>query len=211
MTDHQTYDSLLALAQGSADWAAAEEAFGHLAYCTECSDRLRAVREVRSDFQAAWGEFVAWDAGADLVSGVARFGRLRAWLDPARRLARVILEELNADGLFAEPLLIPGGAGADEPSVSSPVAEFRLASAELGIATVIVDADRQVISALLEPTSGVSVAALLKQRSPRLVLRAPDGSERREAPFTLVEAAPYLLAELGNLGRIEWLIAIEER
>lgn len=212
MSEHLSYLALLDLVQGRTGEDAVGRAFGHLAFCDECSTRLLAVRDLRSDFDTAWRDLESFGS-VRLENIEPRVSiSLRVTLDRARMLARIVLDRLLPDevsGFDVRPIPVPTGAAADTPDPRAAQAELRLSSAQLGEATVIADSQHQAISVLLRPPEGLSLERLLLERTPRLILRSRDHDERREAFFVSVEGANYLLAEFRPIEGVEWIVGIE--
>lgn len=208
MAEHVGYVALFDLVHGNLELESVGPTFGHLATCAECTDRLHAVREVRDDFDRAWDESMR-PMGAPGDAGFSI--KLQVVLDRLRRMARIIAPETILPDHTAFHLPIPSGAGGETPQVPPAQAEFRIVSPQLGTATVLADSDAGTLVVLLRPPSGLPPVRLLSESQPRVRLLRAETGERREAPFTLVEGAPYLLAEFGDLPGAHWSVLIEGR
>lgn len=228
MDDHVASSRWMEMIDGKLRSDEIAEVYGHLAFCEDCAGLIRALSEVRGDFEAAWEGFLATLAGtgglpassaapAPIGSEAAAASRvsvaLRVLVDRARAIAAIATEGaagLPSLGPFRiTPVALPAGAGDPNRSVDSTLAEIQIVAPTIGSATVVADAKRNAISVLLRPPAGMALADMLRDLSPRAILMDPEGRRRRESTFMSVEGADYLLAEFEQLEQIHWVIGLE--
>jgi hypothetical protein len=220
MDDHLAHSRMIDLLNGRLGPSEVEADYGHLAFCEECAGIMRALSEVRDDFDGVWEEFVATLAAAEVHSVAApeRSGRIRIELgvlvDRARALAEFAGEFLaeaarSAGAIRMTSLPHPAGAGDADAPESSALAEIQIMGPTIGSATVVADAKRNAISILLRPPGGMTIESMQAQLAPRAVLLDPAGLKRRESAFAAIEGADYMLAEFEDLEQVSWVIKLD--
>lgn len=229
---HPGQARLVALLDRRLDSSEAGEIYGHLAFCEDCAGVVRALSEVREDFDAAWAEFTATlardarqrleDSAPEIFGhgskDVVRSGRfavaLDVFVDGSRSLAEIAAQGIKSLSLALDlfqlvPMDLPRGAGDRSAPKTPDLAEIQILGPGIGSATVVADARRRAISILLHPPEGMTLDSMLRDHAPRAVLLRPGGERRSESLFALIEGADYLLAEFENLDQVSWIVGLD--